>query len=503
VSVTLERTITVEDSWRAGCLSYLLRRHGQRRFYDFVHDFKRDRPNDLGPVASLCHRHLGKTTITVIYGIERCLMQPGTHVLFLSPLANQTERNMEQPLSLILPRAPRGFRIKHSKADRQIIVSNPAWPRGSPPSVLRYLGTDHADGAHIRGCGRQDVVIVDEARDVKALKDFVQNVLVFSFTGTPDPLLVMISTPPASLDHDLVRADGGYVPLAIEDGRYFECRSSQNPDFSAIDRERILKACDGDDKSPFWLREAECQLIQDTERATIPEYSEQKDIIEIPRYERPRWFTPLIVADLGYDPDPVAVLGGYVDWRPGILVVEKARILKRANTRRFVEEILSFKKDLFPGRDDVKLYADATEKELDDFRSEHHVHMIPVDKYDKRQALRRLRTVVNEGRLRILDGAKVLRYQCLAGLLDKHGDLERTDTLGHQDATAALIYMARMAPWEKNPEPAFRPQETDVFVRQNWKPKEVLSDAPRLIVEDGAEIKILEGYIKPKDSWFK
>lgn len=448
------------DYWLNGCLSYLLRPNGQRWFYDFLHGYKKAHPASYGPAVVLAHRHLGKSTGGVIYLIERCLQKP-SNVIFLAPRHNQCERILRQPLRKVLSNCPPEIRLNWRGP--VLTIRNPMWGDPGAVSTFQYLGADKDDGSHIRGCGGQNVIFLDEVRDNACLENLVTGVLMWSFQKQEDPLLVMITTPPDSLDHPLTRP-GGFLEVAEAEGRALTISGEKNPDVSPDDIQEILKACNNDRNSDYYRREFLCHLIQNSELATCKEYSAMKAVCEVEEYARPPNFYPMIVADMGWEPDPTAILAGYIDFDQQVLVVEDERLIKRASTGEFAAAVLDLEAKVFPGMTGIRRFADATPQQLDDFWREEKVQFASVEKYDRKAALARLRAIVAEGRLRILPRAKHLRYQLLTGLLDKRGELARSESLGHQDCTAALIYMARMAPWSRNTHPLALPGQSGDFI---------------------------------------
>lgn len=514
----MKRPPTKADFWRVGSLQYMLRRHGQLSFYNALKAWKVKHPLDIKPFVAICRRHFGKTTAGVVYGWERCVKDPGTHVLFIAPQDNQCERNMEQPLAL-LSREYQG-RIQVKRHGREYFIRNYAWPSYAPSSVFRYIGSDGTGereiGAHLRGIGKQDVIIVDEARDTKRLDFLWDNVLRYSFQKTRKPTAIFITTPPPSMDHPLTRP-GGFIDQARQDGRLFVATAAPTDqwpeacvdlDFSKADEAEILSSdSTGQGKtSNAWRREALCELIQDTETATIPQYGDTQKIVEVASYTRPAHYIPLVVADTGWEPDPTAILAGYVDYQAQVLVVENERIIRHANTRDFAEAMKEIERETFheagkAPKNPVRRHADSTPAQLDDLWNEHRMRVWPADKYDFAGALARLRTAFAEKRIRILPKARQLRYQCLTGLLDKKGKLERTETLGHQDAVAALIYMCRMAPWDEVPGRDPLPYGEDMWVHPEAKPKRPVPAIDREALTVGGILPMRPGYALPEEMW--
>ena len=432
----------------AGNLGYLVRQGGQKQLYDSIKQWKVNHPEKYGPYVALCHRRLGKSTCSALLGVERCLAEPNMNVTFLAPLQNQCDRIVRPILRKVMKDIPPEIKVKWRL--NQISFNNPRWKDKKALSTFQYLGADKDDGNHLRGCPSQNLVIIDEAGMCANLTTLVEDVLIYVFQGMKDPLLLMISTPPASLDHDLVTK---YIPLAQREGNYLVIGASQNCMFSEADEKAILDATGGTKESIHWQREAECQLVQDPTLSTVPEYAKARPVIEVEEHERPPFFFPILCADMGWE-DHTALLGGYIDFQKQLLIIEGEVLMRRATTREFADAVVAMEARLFHGiPEPVRRFADGTPQQLDDLWREHRLQFIEVERYDRLGALARLRTLIKEHRVRLCEGTRQLRYQLLTGLVTKEGKLCRTESLGHQDATAALIYMARMAPWLTNPFP--------------------------------------------------
>lgn len=445
-----DRLKVIRARWFAGDLRHLLRKHGQKWLYEDIAGWKAANPKSFGPFVALCHRRMGKSTSTVEMCLERCLRKPA-NALFLAPLQQQVESIVKPILNHLLRGCPMEIQLRWRR--NQLRIRNPAWKVGGC-STFTWMGADRAGGRHIRGLPSQNLIVCDEAGFIENLDRLVDQVLVYLLHQQEDPALLMVSTPSESLAHPFIVR---FLRQAEEAGTYRRIRASENPDFTWADRKAILEAIGKDENSIAYQREAECELVQDEDSSTVPEYGRMKSVVEVAKYKRPAHWLPLISVDLGYI-DETAVLAGYVDFAEQILVIEGEWVQARANSKQVGQAVRGLEEAVFAGNLNPPFrYMDAPPMVLDDFYLAEQIRFRRAETHDPLTSLAKLRSIVAEGRLRILPGCPRLRYQMLTGTLRKSTGgamkLSRTQELSHQDAIAALIYMARMAPWGLNPIP--------------------------------------------------
>jgi hypothetical protein len=151
-------------------------------------------------------------------------------------------------------------------------------------------------------------------------------------------------------------------------------------------------------------------------------------------------------------------------------MVEDEVVTKRKNTGEIVELIRAKEKSLYGGHpSDVRRIADATPREIADLSQIYHVAFQPAEKHDRESQLAVMRHNLAQGKIVIHERCRNLILQLASGVRDKSGKFERSETLGHCDAVAALVYLNRMASWHSNPYPPngryiggyFFPQEED------------------------------------------
>lgn len=266
----------------------------------------------------------------------------------------------------------------------------------------------------------------------------------------------MTSTVPWTMDHDFTRPGDGYLPQAIANGRYKIVKASENPDYTVRDKNIVLSLCPGGEESHSYRREAECELVGDPGRLIVPEYDEcRKDVI-VDDYKRPRWWIPQIAMDTAFDPDQTAILFGYLDFFPQILVIEDEVVERRMTTHAIAECIKRKEKEL--GYDSQlwkpQRCGDLDERALVDLRKDHKLGFLPVSKHNAQASLACLRGRIADGRVRIFKRCKNLDYQLRYGIWNERGtDYQRSENLGHWDAGKALVYLNRHLNWKYNPAP--------------------------------------------------
>ena len=223
--MAISRNKYTDYEWGRGNLSWLLRPHGQTSIRDFILEQWQGDPS-AEPIVVNAHRRLGKSFLNVLMAVEICLRWPGMFVQYVCGEKTQVWEIVEPLLFQVLETCPpevypksRGFTFR---------FRNPAWERTGAISRLKLVGANYKNGDMGRGSAC-DAAFLDEVRDFKKLQYFIQAVLAHQFQGRKRPLLVITSTVPWTIDHDFSRPITGYIPRAIQNGRYVVVPGSKNP----------------------------------------------------------------------------------------------------------------------------------------------------------------------------------------------------------------------------------------------------------------------------------
>ena len=439
-----------EEQWYRGSLRHTLRQNSQRVVYDEIMAWKAKHPGQVGPIVLNAHRAFGKSYLLLAMGIERCISRPNQDVKFAAPTGKQCTDIATPLLRLILKGCPKD--LQPHKAVGKYLFKNPRWEDKDAVSVLHIVSCKD-DAERQRGL-RSDMVVIDECRDVPNFRYVTNDIFLFHFAGRPDPLLILSSTPPNSMDHPWV---GMIDEACLEDeGRYIEFPVTSNKDWTPKDDSMLLAVC-GSKESTTWQREALCMRRSEESHLIVPEFQHAEETTVLKSRERPGYFFPHTCVDFGFM-DHTAVLFGYVDFREQTLVIEDEIFVKYKTTGEIValirekEKALGYEGYKYP----IRRIGDNDPQQLANLTRDHDLPISAADKWDKERWLSDLRYNVQSGKIRILECCKSLIYQLRNGVRKPDEDrlkFIRGEKVGHCDCIDALIYLNRMINWRANPYP--------------------------------------------------
>lgn len=438
-----------EECWYRGDLRYICRPRSQKLVYDQIKNWKTTNPDRLGPIILNAHRAFGKSFLLLLMAVERCIALPGQDVKFAAPTGKQCTDIATPLLRLILSKCPR--KLLPHKGQGKYTFHNPRWSDPDAISVLHIVSCkDDAEGQ--RGL-RSDMIVVDECRDVPNFRYVTKDIFLFHFAGRANPLYVLSSTPPNSMDHPWC----SYIEEAIPENRYIEFPVTENKDWNDKDESMLLAVC-GSKETTTWRREALCERVSEESSLIVPEFQHAEGEIVVESYQRPSHFFPHTCVDFGFM-DFTAALFGYVDFIKNLLVIEDEVFVKYKTTGEIVkliqdkEAALGYKSE---GPRAVRRIGDNDPQQLANLSLDHGLYISATEKWDKERWLNELRYNVQIGKIRILDRCKSLIYQLRNGVREPDVDrlkFLRGEKVGHCDAIDALIYLNRMVNWRANPFP--------------------------------------------------
>jgi hypothetical protein len=458
-------------SWAKGDLSYMLRPDGQSRIASFVKRC-RQKKDSAWPIQINAHRRLGKSFLLLALLIGRALQRPRTICKYGAPTYDQVKKIVLPNMEEILSDCPKQFMPRRVGYD--FYFKNPAW-KGGGESIIELVGVDYRKGDRLRGASA-DGVVLDECAYMVELDYLVKFVVAPQLIGRKNRLFLMCSTPGASMAHDWSRP-GGFIDQAIRRERYMKVGADENKDFSEEDRQIVLDIAGGEETTA-WKREALCELVAEETQLIVPEYRKLKQRVEYSGCLRPEAIVPYVVMDTGYV-DYTACLFMYLDFEKQQLDVENLIWEHYKSTGELADLIKGKFSDIYspPQKELAHWYADCTVQQLEDLSSDHDVHFMPVEKYDRQEGLAKLRTAFQRGRIRInRDNCQPLIYQCEnATWNERRNDFARNRVLGHCDALVALMYANRMVDWDENR------SEGAVYVKETqWRNPEPEPEEPSL-----------------------
>jgi hypothetical protein len=214
--------------------------------------------------------------------------------------------------------------------------------------------------------------------------------------------------------------------------------------------------------SPTWQREYLCQMVTDRDLRVVPEFEPQTHVREHPR---PNYFQPYVFIDFGFQTDYSAALFGYIDFSLSLLHIENEFVGRRLNSRELALEMVKKERELWglkPHKNPIRFADSNAQQQIYDMGS---LFDYPISACSKAGGIEgmvnNLREMIGADRFSVHPRCTNLIRQLREGIWkkDKRGFInstlrfERSETMGHLDCIAALMYGARSIDWRRNPTP--------------------------------------------------
>ena len=454
-----ERRYLIEElkhmRWRVGELEYLTRPGAQRDMYRRAHEQIERFPGVPEPLVYLCHRQLGKSHMSVLLNVERCIRQPGAKCCFGMDTLENAFEIWNDKIGAVIADMPPEFSMWTRKS--LVFFRASFWPRGVV-SRVELRGLDYRKGDGIRG-RNYDQVTLDEARNIGFLQHVIKNVINPSWRGAKEPLFLLLSTPPPVLDHDFTL----YYNRAEKNDSLVTIPASRNPDFTEADRRMLLPEYESENDI-HWRRELECEMIADTTRLVIPEWIEAREECLVEVVPRPAYYRGYVTIDHGWR-DHTGALFSLYDFEARRLGVLNELFVNYTPIDEIGQLLIEKIENTFPEhvRQDLIIRADAKDIELDELnkvlRPRGYWALPMREKYDRDAAINALRSSIVKGRVIIQENCIVTDRTLLNAIWNqKRKDFERSKSIGHADLLAALNYQHRTIYWDDNPIPVEKPR---------------------------------------------
>jgi len=422
------------ELFRRGDISWLLHPE-QLKLLTWLEEKKRD-------IAVICiSRQWGKSFMQIAYGMSFCLRHPRSNVLFVAPYKTQLN-------NYIMPKMNAVFQFMPD--DLVPVRRDLSWTFANG-SIFRADGVSIGRGARIRGDAAH-LVVMDECRDMSDLKDTVESAISPMLTTT-NGNIVMISTPPESPLHEFT---DHYIRSAIHEGNFYAATYKQNP---LLSTKRIRYLIDtlykGGESNITFRREYMADYsVADPEKRVIREWDEKANDAFFASYAGPPNPVRMYVGmDYGFA-DPCGVVMGYYDHMEGVLVIEDEHFERRMSTDDIGNKLVEMEtrlKDRLPGVSDCIRVMDIDPSLMVDLWQRYRLRFEPAYKVPSvLTMINRLRTHINEGRIRVRKNCVNLRFQMQAGVYNQKGtEFARTERGGHLDLVTALQYLNLNVRWNE------------------------------------------------------
>lgn len=446
--------------WRRGNLSWQLWPQ-QEPIYNGI----RTLAKRVETVVILCARQFGKSHLGVILAIEDCLRHPNKCVLIMGPTMKQAREIVTPRIRDITRSAPPGL-IKPSKSEGK-------WYIGDSELVI---GGFDLNSSSQRGKSVQTIYveeIVDSNPD--DYQESMRSDLGPALTHSDGGKMIFLTTPPKIPDHPFITDTMAQAEL--NDALYI-FTIKDNHQLSPDQVAACIRRCGGEQTTDY-RREYLCEIIRDASIVVVPDYD---DIRHVSRFEIPLHYKPHVTIDFGGVRDKTVALLHWYNFLDAKTEIWDERVFPpNTATATMVKSILEMERQV--PIESVR-FADAPgQLQVDLIAGGYQVAMPPKD--DWQAGVNRMAVAFSTDGIRIHERCRFLRQSLKSGTFNKHRtDFGRTDTLGHCDALAALMYGIR-AQDVTNPYPRLQINRDRYHLPTPLEPDVSLADAVQPVVVGG------------------
>lgn len=426
-----------ESAWTQGDLRYKLHTV-QKKIVDTIEGL------ETQEALILSSRQLGKSYAMCVYAIMFCIKNPGSIVRIAAPTLKQAQDIVADNLDPIIEDAPEGL-VKRIKSAYR-------WQIGS--SELRLGITERAHVDSLRG-GNAKLVILEEGGFVTSddYKYAVVSVIGPQLLHSGGKLL-HVTSPSEEPEHYLHTE---VLPKCDLNSSLFRFTIFDNPRLTEAQIDKARELCGGEN-TIAWQREYLAKIIRDQSIVCVPEFSHEAHTLAYVRPEHSYYCTSI---DTGGVRDKTVALLMTYDFLQGKVVVVDERIFD-ANT--ITDEMISEIKAMEFGSLVNQRFADAPGQLLIDLKFKHDYSCLLPRKDDWEAGLNATRLMFSQGKLLVSRECPFLIQTLKSATFNKQRtDFSRTESLGHMDALAALMYGVRMIDKTSNPYPTPKRDFEHVF----------------------------------------
>ena len=433
-------------AWEANNLSYLLH-EVQLEINNAIK--AEDLPDDIGVWLLNCTRRIGKTRGALVYALERCLAKPRTTVYVAHPAQKHIQRIVRPELDKLLLDCP--GHLKPSRTGGYMVI----FKNGSS---IELVGLDkQPDG--LRGVGA-NVVIIDEAAQLKDLEYIKDNVIFPLLRNQEDAKCILLSTPNPK------ETENTFKDMCIEarndpNINYFEFNVYKSPRETPESIRKIIKGfqklgvLDGS-KTVGFRTEYMCEFIIDENVRITPEWSEDyilptEEYKQLQSEDHYKFWKKYSSCDPGYK-DKTATLFGVYDTTNNQLVIEDEYIttIQEEPAHVMAPKIIEKETELWQhiGDVDVERVADNNNPEFLDALAYNGITFQGIKSKDQKITMvGELRELIAQGRVKVHERCKSLLGCLQSGIWDSTKATKQfahSKNYGHFDALDALIYLTRV-----------------------------------------------------------
>lgn len=405
--------------WRTGILCWKLWPQ-QEIIYDCIRDLD---PKVVEAVV-LCARQFGKSVLGTLLALEDCLQNQEKCILVMGPTLKQTMAIVTPRIRLLSRDAPVGL-IKPSKSEGK-------WFVGSSELVIGGMDVNSSAqrGKTVQSVYIEEIVESKPDQYIESLRSDIGPALTHSENGK----VIFLTTPPKIPDHPFITETMAQARL---NNALYTYTIDDNKALSPSQYEACVRRAGGKNSIDF-RREYLCEIIRDQSIVIIPDYDEKQ---HVSFFELPEMINLEIFTDWGGVRDKtVSLLVGYSFLEDRDLVFDELVWNHNTPTDVIVNDLRSKW-----GSYKIKShYVDAPGQLQVDLKTTHDLSVRFPSKSEWRTSVNHLANRFTQKKIVIHPRCKFLRETCRSGTFRANRtDFERSHTLGHMDAIAALMYAVR------------------------------------------------------------
>jgi hypothetical protein len=426
----MQKNRAQDQLWRLGVLQWKLRPE-QKKLLALIEEA----PTDLA-VFNISRR-FGKSTVCATYCIEQAIRKT-QKILYSTAYLTDLQEFIVPIFEWVLGDCPDNMRPTWLASKKQFVFSN--------GSTIKLIGLDK-NANSLRG-NNIDVLIVDEAAFVSKLEYLYKSVIIPA-TMKRKFKLIFPSTPPESPEHFWSKE---LIQKAKLKNTYIELTLDDISDLPSSERERLLNEVGGE-FSTTAQREFFCKILVDSTRTISSNFSNTHITTSTPADIK--WG---VFGDSGGIKDKTVFLEAGFDHNSGMIVVRRELVFDSCTP---TSTIASRFKETFACSNVV---LDAPGQLMVDYSSLGLIAVLP-QKDEFSAGLLLLDNHFYQSKLLIHQDCKLLIQTLKGGLLTKNrNDYERSETLGHCDAVACLIYALRGV--DRTTDLRKKPKKSEIFSLQ-------------------------------------
>jgi len=271
--------------------------------------------------------------------------------------------------------------------------------------------------------------------------------------------IIHLTTPAFILDHPLHTKT---IPNTKDTGAFFKYTIKDNPLLTDADIESEIHNLGGL-ASSHCQRELFCNIVRDENITVVPQFDDSKHVGEVALPDNAYYW---VSGDIGGVRDKSVLLLCAYDYSTG-----KIHIVKEAafDSKTPTTEIVKGGFEMEGGRT-VNRAVDAPGQLFVDLSSVYGYSCYPPEKLHFDQNIIRLQTAFWKDEIIVDPGCKLLIATLNSGQLNKQRtDFNRSESLGHCDAMAALVYGLRYADKRVPQKPRITMRNENIFNAQHQK----------------------------------